>query len=280
MKASLRDWVVAVAVLAAFQGRPAAAQMASFGSTDGGPIEVQADNGIEWQQAGQIFVARGNAVATRGTTRINAAVLRAHYREKKGGGTEIWRLEGENDVVITTPSEKAYGDQVVYDVDQAVVVLKGPKGARLETPGDTVTAHQQIEYWQEKRMAVARGNAQVVHKDKGKEQKLRASVLTALFQEDRSGKTEVYRVDAFDNVQIQTDTETVTADKGVYKVESGIATLTGSVKIRRGPNELNGCSADVNLRTGISRLHGCGKGTGGGGGRVSGTLVPTQKTNR
>jgi lipopolysaccharide export system protein LptA len=157
------------------------------------------------------------------------------------------------------------------------VVLRGAKGARLVTQQDTVTADQQLEYWQNKRMAVARGNAVVVHKDKGQDKILRAHVLTALFKENRSGKTEVYRVEAFDGVRIDTGSEVVTANKAVYNVESGIATLTGSVKITRGPNELNGCAAEVNLNTGISRIQGCGGTAGGGDGRVRGTLTPSKR---
>lgn len=273
-----RFWVFLAAVLTA--ALPAGAQMANFGGAEGGPLEVQADNGIEWQQEGKVFVARGNAVASRGTTKVNAHVLRAHYRDKKqqgGGGTEIWRLEAEGDVVVSTPSEKAYGDRADYDVDQGVVVLRGAKGAKLVTQQDTVTADQQLEYWQSKRLAVARGNAVVVHKENGQNKTLRANVLTAHFKENRAGKTEVYRVEAFDGVRIDTSSEIVTADKGVYNVESGIATLTGSVKITRGPNELNGCAAEVNLNTGISRIQGCGTAAGGGGGRVRGTLVPSKR---
>ncbi|MEO5336179.1 MAG: hypothetical protein H7841_04685 [Magnetospirillum sp. WYHS-4] len=258
---------------------PVLAQMASFGSAEGGPIEVQADNGIEWQQERKVFLARGNAVATRGATKVNADTLRAHYREKgaQGGGADIWRLEAEGNVVISTPGEKAYGDRAEYDVDQAVVILTGRQGAKLVAPNDTVTADRQIEYWQGKRLAVARGNAQVVHKDQGQNKKLRAEIVTAHFREDKSGKTQVFRVEAFERVQIDTETETVTADKAVYNVESGIATLTGSVKIRRGPNELNGCAAEVNLNSGVSRLHGCGQASDGGHGRVKGTLMPTKR---
>ena len=43
--------------------------------------------GIEWQQDAQVYIARGNAVATRGTTEVHADTLIAHYREAKAAAT-------------------------------------------------------------------------------------------------------------------------------------------------------------------------------------------------
>jgi len=36
------------------------------------PLQVQADSGIEWQQNNQLYIARGNAVATRGPSEVHA----------------------------------------------------------------------------------------------------------------------------------------------------------------------------------------------------------------
>ena len=118
-------------------------------------------------------------------------------------------------------------------------------------------------------MVVARGNAYAVRGDK----KLRAEVLSAHLRKNKHGKTKIYRVDAFDNVYIVAERDTITADRGVYDVESGIATLTGSVKLSRDDNQLNGCSAEVNLNTGISKLKSCA-GAGTGKSRVQGLFRP------
>jgi lipopolysaccharide export system protein LptA len=59
---------------------------------------------------------------------------------------------------------------------------------------------------------------------------------------------------------IETPQETVRAEQGVYRVDDGIASMLGEVKITRGPNQLNGCSAEVNLNTGISKLFSCSDG--------------------
>ncbi|MBL6946937.1 MAG: hypothetical protein ISR47_09885 [Rhodospirillales bacterium] len=230
------------------------------------PIEILADDGIEWQQDGKIFVARGNARATRGEATIYADLLRAYYRKGPKGGTEISRLDAVGSVKIVTPGETAYGDAGVYDVEKSILVLSGKK-VRLVTAQDEITAEKQIEYYDLKQMAVARGNAVARRADRT----LKTEVLVAYFKRDKAGQSRVYRVDAFDDVYIKTIQDEAWADRGVYNVESGIVTLSGEVRIARGDNKMAGCSAEVDLNTGISRLKSCK----GGGERVRGVLQPS-----
>ncbi|MBC8339106.1 MAG: hypothetical protein ISR51_09015 [Rhodospirillales bacterium] len=249
--------VLLAGLVAGFMGGmvPAAAQAQTLNFGSGGsdqPIEIFADNGIEWQQENLMFLARGNARAVRGQVTVFASELRAYYREKSDGSTDIWRLDAIGKVRIKTAGEMAYGDKAIYQVEKGILVLSGRK-VRLVAGSDEITATKQLEYWEKKQMAVARGNAYAVRKDK----RLKADVLASYFRVDKNGDNKLYRVDAFDNVKIVTQTNTATADRGVYNVESGIATLTGSVKLVRGKSILTGCSAEVNLNTGISKIFSC-----------------------
>lgn len=244
------------------------AQSLNFGDTGSKtPVEIFADQGIEWQQDLSVIVARGNARAVRGEVEVTGDALRAYYREG-ASGNEIWRLDAEGSVKIASTTETGFGERAVYDVDNAVLVLTGGK-VRLVTATDEITADKQIEYWEKKQMAVARGNAVATREDK----RLWADILVAYVRDDKAGKSKVVRIDAFDRVKIVTAQETATGDRGVYNVESGIATLTGSVKIAKGPNVLDGCSAEVNLNTGISKLFGCSA-TQPGSKRVYGVIQP------
>jgi lipopolysaccharide export system protein LptA len=238
------------------------------------PIEILADDGIEWEQQRSVVRAHGNARALRGDIQVRADVLSAFYREGPDGETEIWRLEADGGVRITSPTDSAYAEKGTYDVDSAVLVLSGGKPTRLVGKDGEVTADQQVEYWEQKRMLVARGNATAIQGEK----KLKADVLVAHLQEDANGKTTLERVEAFDNVHITTAEEIVRASRGVYRADSGTATLTGTVKITRGPNQLNGCRAEVNLNTGISKLFGCAQGNGGK--RVEGLFRPEPKKGK
>lgn len=259
---------------------PAMAQSLNFGGGKSDlPIEINAEDGIEWQQDNLIFVARGNATAVRGDLTVRADSLRAYYRDDGSGGTEIWRLDAEGGVRISTPGETAYGERAVYDVDNQTLVLSGGKRVRLITPQYDISAAGQLEYWEKKQIAVARGDAVAISGDR----KLTADVLVAHFRKNAKGDSSIHQLRAFDNVRILTATDDARAERGIYNVESGIATLTGSVKIARGPNTISGCKAEVNLNTGVSKMFSCATGAQGmGTGRVQGVLTPStrqKKTN-
>ena len=158
----------------------AAAQGLNLGgaSTDNRPIDITADQGIEWQQQAQVYIARGNAVATRGNTAVHADTLTAYYRPSKSktaeGGNEVYRLDADGHVVIDGPSQTVVGDHAVYDVDRQMAVITG-KGLRLTTPSDVVTARDSLEWYDAQQIAVARGDAIASRADKH----IRADVLTA-----------------------------------------------------------------------------------------------------
>lgn len=256
---------VAMAVWSLAAAAPAAAQLLQGSGDDNVPVTVEADNGIEWIRDSKTYVARGNAKAVRGDTQVTADVLRARYREKPDGTSEIFRLVAEGNVVITTPRDRASGDKAVYDLDKASVVLTG-RNLQFRNAGDTITARDSLEYWQQQQVAVARGDATASRE----RQRIRADVLTAFFTAGKQGKTELSQVDAEGNVAITTPEEVARGREGVYSVAKGTATLTGDVRITRGKNQLNGERAVVNLNTGISRLLPAGKNDG----RVKGLFIP------
>mgnify|MGYP005853788335 CR=1 FL=1 len=263
--------------------------------SQGGPVEVTATDGIEWRQQDQVVVARGEARAVRGGVTVEADRLLARYRPRGGAaataarppsegptaGGEIWRLEAEGNVVVSTATDRAEGERAVYDMDQAVMVMTGGN-LRLVNPDNTLTARDSVEYWSARRMAVARGNAVVVTKDG---RRVRADTLVAHFVEtpapgapprprpapaDGPAPSSIDRVEAFGNVEIRTEQEVVRGDRGVYSPNSGLARLLGSVRITRGENTLTGQEAIVNMRTGVARL------VSAPGGRVQGLVVPRQ----
>ncbi|PWS36460.1 hypothetical protein DFH01_15015 [Falsiroseomonas bella] len=295
--------LVLAALLAA---GPAAAQTLDL--TQGGPVEITSEDGIEWRQQEQAVIAQGNARAARDGVIIDADRLIARYRPRSGAaaqregqsaaspvsGSEIWRLEAEGNVRITSASEKATGSRAVYDMDQAVMVLSG-QGLALETPDQRITARESLEYWPQRRMAVARGGAVVTTTD---DRRITADTLVAHFMENpaagaptaqpaaqpaaQPGRpgipglpgggegSRIDRVEAFGQVEIRTPDEVVRGERGVYSPQTGMARLLGGVRITRGDNQLNGQEAIVNLRSGIARL------VSAPGQRVQGLIVPQQ----
>ncbi len=264
--------LTAIAAAIALAGAAAHAQtMGLPGADRNTPIEIHADQGIEWQQGAQAYIARGNASAKQGDVTVVADQLIAYYRNNSSGGTDVWRIDAQGNVRIASPAQSAHGDKAVYDVDNGVLVLTG-KAVRLDTANERITARDSLEYWDKKNLAVARGDALAVRGDK----KLRADVMTAHFtngtvpqagkDKTKSESGRLTQIDAFNNVVVTGPTEVVRGNQGVYYADSAIAVLTGNVRITRGQNQLNGERAEVNMNTGVSKLT--------GGGRVGGYFVP------
>ncbi len=314
------------------------------------PIEIEADDGIEWRQDDRTYIARGNVKVVRGDVTLYADSVIAHYRttgeapapapvpagkpgaqpkpgaqskaapapakasdpDKPGGGTEIWKLDaigkmrlenrGEQafadrgvynvDLGVMTMTGKvrlvsprqntaAYGDEAVYDTRQSVTVLTG-KSLRFESPDTRISARDSLEYYNDKNLAVARGDAIAVQGDK----RVRGDVLTAYMRSNAnrqqqpgakpaapaSGKAAarpvpatpgapsttndggVERIDAFGNVFLSSADSIARGQKAVYTVSTGLAIVTGGVKVTRGESQMNGEQAEVNMNTGVSRI--------------------------
>lgn len=277
--------------LAAALALPGLAMAQGLDLTRGGPVDVTADDGIEWHQQQQMVVARRNARAVRDGVTVEADRLIARYRPRAGatpaqapapgseataGASEIWRLEAEGNVRITTATDRAEGDRAVYDMDQAVMVLTG-RNLSLTTPDNRLTARDTLEYWPRRRMAVARGGAVAEGQDA---RRIRADTLVGFFLEDppqpgqpggvrqasapaparppaQPGQPETGRLDrveAYGNVEVRTATEVVRGNRGVYSPATSMARVLDNVRITRGQNQLQGTEAIVNLATGVARL--------------------------
>lgn len=240
-----------------------------FGTTEetnGLPVNVEAEQGIEWQQEKQEYIARGNAKAVRGDVTVYGQTLIAYYRKTPSGSSDVWRLDADDDVKITTPTDTAVGDKGVYDVDNGVFVLTGKK-LELDTPKGVITARDTLEYWKLRQYAVARGDAKAVREDKT----VTADILEAHFKPDAKGQLVISFIEAFNNVMVTNSSAVAHAMYGNYNVDTSIADLKGSVKITRGQDQLDGECATMNMNTGISRLYACAKAD-----RVRGLLIPKQ----
>jgi lipopolysaccharide export system protein LptA len=306
--------LIAAAALLLCLAAPAWSQQLDL--SHGGPIDITSRDGIEWRQNEREVIARGDARAIRNNVTVTADRLIAWYRKKGENGAapaaapaptsglaadtstegnEVYRLQAEGNVHIFTQTDQAEGDKATYDLDQAVLVMTG-RNLKLTTPNDVITARDDLEYWPQKHMAVARGDAVVVTNDA---KRVAADTLVAYTTDNPPPDAKVtpaaakpadaaakptddplaasgrlQRVEAFGHVSIRTPTDTVTGDRGVYVPDTGMARLAGNVQITRGQNQLNGAEANVNMKTGIATL------VATHSGRVHGLVVPNDETNK
>ena len=261
------------------------AQTLSFKTqTETSPIEVYANNGIEWQREKKVFIARGAARAIQGDVTVFADELIAHYRETTSQETDVYRIDALGNVTIKSLSEIARGSAAVYDFELDVLVIEGSP-SKLETSDGTVTSNDTIQFWGKEDIAVAKGNA---FAERGNN-KLLADTLVARFDNQNSsmtkelGKTsKISAIEGFGNVRLETNSgEIIMGDRGKYDLVSEIAVVDGNVKIRSESNQMRGGFAVVDTVKGISTLYPTSKESGYSASfaqpRVSALLVPIPK---
>ncbi|MDB5395559.1 MAG: hypothetical protein JWM91_3065 [Rhodospirillales bacterium] len=260
--------VTAPAQPAPAQPAPAQPGPAQAAPRDQGTLEVTSSRDLEWLQQDRAYVARGNAVAKRGTVTLMGDTLIAYYRPMAGaaaqpkpaasgsqtgfdsGTTEIWRVVAEGNVHIISEDRDAWGDRAEYDKDKSVVVLTG-KALKATTLEDTVTARDSLEYWQDKDMAVARGNARIV---KVNGNTLEGDLIGGHFAKDDHGSTILKTIESKGNVVVTTISDVVHGDEGVYDLVAKRTVLFGNVRATHASSTIEGASAEVNMETGISQV--------------------------
>ncbi len=256
---------------------------------DQGTFEVTADRDLEWLQQDHAYVARGNAVAKRGTVTLMADLIVAYYRPLvtpgqapkpqaptnpgatpqagfDSGNTEIYRVVAEGHVHVISEDKDGWGDRAEYDKDKSVTILTGQhlKGSTLE---DMVFARDSLEYWEDQGMAVARGDA-LIKKVNGST--LAGDLIGGHFIKDAHGQSVLKTIESQGHVVVTTLTDIVHGDEGVYDIDNKRTVLFGNVRASRGENTLEGASAEVNMTTGISQVF------PGEGQRVRGLFVHQQ----
>lgn len=235
-----------------------------------GPIEITADQSLEWYQDKHLYVARGKARAVRGTMTIQADLLTAHEREGASPSTgtkpetgNLDRLTAEGNVHIADPRQEIFGDLAVYDLDTGVAKVTGDH-LKYVTSRDTVTARDSLEYYDKENKAIARGKAVAVHDQR----RVEADVLTARFAPNAAGEMEMTGMTAEGNVTVLTDNDISRGDRADYDIKRNVAIMTGHVRVTRGDTQLSGDKAEVDFTKGESRL------VNQGHGRVRALLVP------
>ena len=249
--------------------KPVAAQDFSVGNQ----IEITADGSLEWHTKDNLYLAKKNAKAVSGDTVISADLLTAHKRTASSKNKDnnfsgdIDRMTAEGNVVINLGTTKISGDFAENDVDNAVFIIKG-QNLKYESAQDTVTAQDSMEYWKDKKIAIAKGNATVFSKDR----KIAGDILTAFFRPQPNGKDQLHKATIEGNVTVITKGDVVRGNNAVYDIGRNLAIITGSVKITRADGtELAGDMAESDFASGTSRL------VNKGDGKVR-ALIPASST--
>ena len=235
----------------AAQDAPAAGGGFGLDDSDDEPIEISAENGIEWKRDARTYTARGNALAQQGDTSIAADTLIAYLDEQD----ELTRWEAFGNVKVRTDRSTSYGDYAEYRESSRVLVMTG-SNLKVVTDNETVTARDQLEYWRDRDAVVAKGAVVIVQK----ETTIHADKATGYFRDDStttndgSSSSDLSQLDAEGHVRVERTDETSFSDKLAYNPDTEIAVLTGNVKILSKDNTYTGGRAELDMKNDISRL--------------------------
>ncbi len=233
------------------------------------PLEITADDSLEWHRNELYFKAKKNVRASQGQTTLISDVITAKYRDNKDGGMKIYMIQANGNVEIISQQSKAYGDKATYDIDKGYAVMTG-NNLRLISDDQNVTARDKFKYWVSAQKLEAIGAAKAVRLG----DTLEADKIIAIFTKDTQGKQSLKTLEAIGNVVITTPEEVLTGEKATYDSKTNIAQLHENVKITRGPNIIEGVRAQVNLETNISKIFGDNGNDGGKKSRVRGIFYP------
>ncbi|MBV6631780.1 MAG: hypothetical protein KI792_01965 [Alphaproteobacteria bacterium] len=87
--------------------------------------QITAEDSLEFWQARNLAVARGNAEATRAENVLRSDNLIARFVKDEGGELAMRMVDATGGVVIQTPTELVRGSQGWFDVDSNIATLTG-----------------------------------------------------------------------------------------------------------------------------------------------------------
>ena len=240
-------------------------------------IHLTADERVEWYRSEQKMVAIGNAVATKQDMNVRADEMTAFYEQTSGqSGTNIKDVHAIGNVIMTSPSAKAYGDTLDYDLRTDEMILRGKPFAKIiTTDNKTITATDNITYYPSQNKAIALGD--VVAKDQ--DSTIYSNKMVSYFTKNDQGQSSLEKVEIYsDNKQVKIVNKqaVVTGEWGVYLPQINKVRLYNNVVINQDGNILHGDYAETDLKTSISRVLSNKK----NGKRVSGVFIEKDKDEK
>lgn len=124
------------------------------------PIEVSADDALEWDRANQTVTATGNAVVKQGADTITAPKIQANYTEAMGN-LIIQNITAAPNAVLVRPSETLSAKTLRADFDNGVLAtVTADKTVVLKTDAETLYSDNAV-YDAGKRLIIMTGNVRI-----------------------------------------------------------------------------------------------------------------------
>ena len=184
------------------------------------PIEVTADE-VRCRTDMSLCQAIGKARVQQGDMTLHAQTIDVHARKDAHGKQELFKVEANGDVEMTTAQDSARGNRAEYLKDGNYVILFG-------SPAYVITPEHHLE----------------------------ADQVQTFLEEGPDKKTSVSHAQATGNVVMTTKDGQIRGSWANYDAREQRAVVTGGVVLNKKENFARGERATVNLVTGESVLSG------------------------
>ena len=225
-------------------------------------FKVEADKSIEYFEKQKIYVASGNAKASKGNFSVKADKITAFMGKIKN--SDITYIEATGNVIIIDQDTIAKSNFARYNFKDKIIILKGNTQS-IEAKAFKLQSKKIISFDDIKKIATSEGNVKLV-----------LSGPISIFSKKINAKFDkinnnLISASAQGNVKIKTKSETITCNSAKYNNKTNLISLKGNVIIKRDKSILTGEKGYINLKTRKSKIESSKSK------RVKGFFSPIQK---
>ena len=208
-------------------------------------FKVEADKSIEYFEKQKIYVASGNAKASKGNFSVEADNITAIMGKTKN--SDITHIEATGDVIIKNQDTIAKSNFARYNFKEKIIILKGNTQS-IEAKKFKLQSNKVISFDDIKKIAFSEGDV-----------KLFLNGPVSIFSKrinanfDKINNT-LISASAQGNVKIETKSETITCNSAKYNNKTNLISLKGDVIIKRDKSILTGEKGYMNLNTRKSKI--------------------------
>ena len=208
-------------------------------------FKVEADKSIEYFEKQKIYVASGNAKASKGNFSVKADNITAFMGKIKN--SDITSIEAAGNVIIINQDTIAKSDFAKYSFKKKIITLTG-NNQSIEAKKFKLQSNKVVSFNDIKKIATSEGDVKLFLKGSVS---IFSKKLDAYF--DKINNT-LITASAQGNVKIETKSEIITCNSAKYNNKTNLISLKGDVIIKRDKSILTGEKGYMNLNTRKSKI--------------------------
>ena len=216
-----------------------------FANENHSQFKVEADKSIEYFEKQKIYVATGNAKASKGNFSIKAEKITAFMGKTKD--SNITHIVSTGNVIIINGETIAKSGFAKYNFKNKFIILKG-NSQSIKSKNFRLISKDFISFDDINKIANSEGDVKLFLTGPIS---ISSKRINANFDKV---KNTLISASAKGEVKIKTKSETITCNSAKYDHKTDIITLIGKVIIKKDKSVLTGETGYVNLKTRKSKI--------------------------